>query len=205
MVAHQAPSVHRIAQARILEWVAISFSRGYSQPRARTHISCMGRWILYCWATTPGKPEGLWWFLKCFLALSIPLPLRAFCLPLNKTNVKQDRNSEGSLSRPYSITGEADYPPLLFKVTPHSEKHASRVVLSRASDVELILVAAHLLGSVLTNLFSDAQFSQFLFTLTFEMVYISASYCFHEFPAWKQRTQNPRLSLQTAFTYSEGL
>ena len=29
-------SVHRISQARILEWVAISFSRGFSQPRAGT-------------------------------------------------------------------------------------------------------------------------------------------------------------------------
>ena len=39
-------SVHRISQARILEWVAISFSRGSSQPRDQTHISCIGRWIL---------------------------------------------------------------------------------------------------------------------------------------------------------------
>ena len=42
--------VHRILQARILEWVAISFSRGSSQPRDRTHISgvsCIGRWLLY--------------------------------------------------------------------------------------------------------------------------------------------------------------
>ena len=35
-------SVHGISQARILEWVAISFSRGSSQPRNRTHISCFG-------------------------------------------------------------------------------------------------------------------------------------------------------------------
>ena len=32
-------SVHRILQARILEWVAISFSRGSSQPRDRTRFS----------------------------------------------------------------------------------------------------------------------------------------------------------------------
>ena len=32
-------SVHGILQARILEWVAISFSRGYSQPRGQTCIS----------------------------------------------------------------------------------------------------------------------------------------------------------------------
>ena len=32
-------SVHRILQARILEWVAISFSRGSSQPRDQTRVS----------------------------------------------------------------------------------------------------------------------------------------------------------------------
>ena len=34
-------SVHGILQARILEWVAISFSRGYSRPRDRTHVPCI--------------------------------------------------------------------------------------------------------------------------------------------------------------------
>ena len=34
-------SVHGIFQARILEWVAISPSRGSSQPRDRTLISCI--------------------------------------------------------------------------------------------------------------------------------------------------------------------
>ena len=44
-------SVRGIFQARILEWIAISFSRGSSQPSDRTHISCIDRWILYHWAT----------------------------------------------------------------------------------------------------------------------------------------------------------
>ena len=35
-------------QARTLEWVAISFSRGSSQPKDRTYIFCIGRRILYC-------------------------------------------------------------------------------------------------------------------------------------------------------------
>ena len=34
-------SVHGIIQARKLEWVAISCSRGSSQPRDRTHNSCL--------------------------------------------------------------------------------------------------------------------------------------------------------------------
>ena len=38
-------SVQGILQARILDWVAISSSRGSSQPRDRTCVSCVGRWI----------------------------------------------------------------------------------------------------------------------------------------------------------------
>ena len=49
-------SVQGISQARILEWVAISFSRGSSQPRNQTFVSCISRWILYHWATR----EALW-------------------------------------------------------------------------------------------------------------------------------------------------
>ena len=43
-------SVHGISQARILEWVAISFSRGSFTPKNQICISCC-RQILYCWAT----------------------------------------------------------------------------------------------------------------------------------------------------------
>ena len=42
-------SVYGISQAKILEYVAISFSRGSSWPRDRTLIFCIGRWILYHW------------------------------------------------------------------------------------------------------------------------------------------------------------
>ena len=42
-----AQSVHGIFQARVLYWVAISSSRGSSQPRDPTCFSCIGRQILY--------------------------------------------------------------------------------------------------------------------------------------------------------------
>ena len=46
-------SVHGILQARILEWVAIPYSRGSSRPRDWTrsisYVSCVGRWVLYNW------------------------------------------------------------------------------------------------------------------------------------------------------------
>ena len=43
-----------ILQARTLEWVVISSSRGSSQPRDQTQVSCISwisRWILYHWDT----------------------------------------------------------------------------------------------------------------------------------------------------------
>ena len=58
-------SVHGIFQTRILEWVAVSSSRGSSQPRGGTHVSCVsciGREIL-CPSTTCVAP------LLLFLAL----------------------------------------------------------------------------------------------------------------------------------------
>ena len=56
---HRPPgsSVHGIYQARILEWVAISFSRGSFFPRIEPEslLSCFGRRILYTTEST-GKP-----------------------------------------------------------------------------------------------------------------------------------------------------
>ena len=56
-------SIHGIFQARILEWVAISFSRGSSWPRDRTWVSCtsgrlyhmshLGRPKCQCFILTP--------------------------------------------------------------------------------------------------------------------------------------------------------
>ena len=51
-------SVHGILQARALEWVAISFSRGSSQPTDQTHISSINRLILYRWATRESESES---------------------------------------------------------------------------------------------------------------------------------------------------
>ena len=44
-------SIHRILQARILEWVTISFSRGSSQPRDWTRVSRIGGRRFNSWAT----------------------------------------------------------------------------------------------------------------------------------------------------------
>ena len=40
-------SIYGILQVTILEWVAIPFSRGSSQARNQTWVSCNGRMVLY--------------------------------------------------------------------------------------------------------------------------------------------------------------
>ena len=44
-ITFQAPLSMRILQARILEWVALPSSSGFSWPRDRTRFSCIGRQI----------------------------------------------------------------------------------------------------------------------------------------------------------------
>ena len=51
-------SVCGISQARILEWVAISSSRGSFQPRDQTHVSYTGS--RFFTTEPPGKPLSGW-------------------------------------------------------------------------------------------------------------------------------------------------
>ena len=44
-------SVRGIIQAKILEWVAISFSRGSSRPRDQSQVSCFAGRFFIVWAT----------------------------------------------------------------------------------------------------------------------------------------------------------
>ena len=49
--------VHGISQARILEWVAIPFSRGSSRPRDQTQVSCIAGRFFTIWATRKAQNE----------------------------------------------------------------------------------------------------------------------------------------------------
>ena len=67
-------SAHGILQARILERVAIPFSRGSSQPRDWTHVllwllHC--RQILHCWATGEAKKKSWSKFIRNCVCLRI--------------------------------------------------------------------------------------------------------------------------------------
>ena len=50
-IDHNLPgsSVHGILQARILEWVAVPFSRGYSQLRDQAQVSCIAGRFFTIW------------------------------------------------------------------------------------------------------------------------------------------------------------
>ena len=51
-------SVHRILQARILDWATIPFSRGTFRHKDQTQVSCIaGRFLL---SEPPGKPTISW-------------------------------------------------------------------------------------------------------------------------------------------------
>jgi len=57
-VAHQVPLSKGILQARILEWVAIPFSSGSSQPRDWTQVSLFACGFFTIWATREAR---YWW------------------------------------------------------------------------------------------------------------------------------------------------
>ena len=81
-------SVHEILQARILEWVAVPFSRGSSQPGGRTRVSRIAGRFFTSGATREEKNlEG-----KCPVhwgsrsSLSSCLFALHLCTPLNASN-----------------------------------------------------------------------------------------------------------------------
>ena len=74
-VALQAPLSMRILQARILEWVPLPSSRGYSQCRDWTWVSCVAGRFFTMWATreAPLKPLPIS-SLSPLESISDPLP-----------------------------------------------------------------------------------------------------------------------------------
>ena len=74
-------SVHGVLQARILGWVAISFSRASSRPRNRTRVSCIAGRLFTDWATR----EALWLIQYCTLTLlQLKTQLKNICPSLKK-------------------------------------------------------------------------------------------------------------------------
>ena len=85
-------SVHGILQERILEWVAISFSRGSSQLRDQTWVSCIAGRFFTIWATREALASHIPYHIPlisnscCFCLLNISLSCPAFPSPM--TNMR---------------------------------------------------------------------------------------------------------------------
>ena len=62
-------SVRGIFQARVLEWVAVSFSRGSSQPRDQTRVSCI-----------PGRHFNLWATKEALIKHTIHKNIKVFSI-----------------------------------------------------------------------------------------------------------------------------
>ena len=71
-------SIHEIFQAKVLQWVAISFSRGSSQPKDQTHVSCVSCIAGRLFTTEPpGNPL----FIIQFSSVTQSCP--TLCNPMN--------------------------------------------------------------------------------------------------------------------------
>ena len=75
--------VHGIPQTRILEWIAIPFSRGPPQPRDQTWFSGIAGRFFTIWASRRVQLSwfsryvtGYFWTLFCLLSSSCPLNVR---------------------------------------------------------------------------------------------------------------------------------
>ena len=96
-------TVHGTLQARILEWVALPFSRGSSQPRDQTHVSHIVGRFFTSWATWEAQ-KTLEWAAYPFssrssnpgIQLGSPalqadsLPTKLFTTPWNKVSMHLD-------------------------------------------------------------------------------------------------------------------
>ena len=112
-------SVHEIVQARILEWVAISSSRGSSQPRDRTRVSCTAGRFFIDWAAREahiGKAHcpynispslsDLLHSAWQFLALSTLLQMASFCSFIWLSNIPLHICAASSLGFPGGLDGK---------------------------------------------------------------------------------------------------
>ena len=71
-------SIHGILQTRILEWVAILFSREFSWPRDWTWVSCIAGRFFTVWATwshLPGFKSQIFHLSSCLLSIHVSLSI----------------------------------------------------------------------------------------------------------------------------------
>ena len=112
--------VHGILQARILEWVAISFSRGSSYPRDRTQVSHIADGFFTSWATKEA-PKYLAW---------VPYPFSRGGLPnleieLGSLSLQADSLPTELSGKPLLLLLLSRFSRVRLCVTPETAAHPS--------------------------------------------------------------------------------
>ena len=69
------PTFSGILQARILEWVSIPFSRGSSQPRVRTQVSCIAGGFFTISVTRETLKKGIYIYIYIYTHIHTVLDL----------------------------------------------------------------------------------------------------------------------------------
>ena len=117
-------SVHGIIQARVLEWVGISFSRGYSLPRERTQVSRIAGRRFILWTTREAQYLWMWdlnhkegWAPKnwCFWTVVLENTLES---PLHCKEIKPVNPQFSSVQFIHSVVSDSLRPHELQHTTP---------------------------------------------------------------------------------------
>ena len=143
-------SIRRILQARVLEWVASSFSRGSSQPRDRTQVSCITGRHFKLWATRGARfLIRTFWKHRDLVSLSQHLPLRPVMIS-NWTST-QSKGKAGMEMKGWDGTLLHDKHQLLWE--QESQSCAVHIDITRGvSLVDLSQSCLQLLNNILTFL-----------------------------------------------------
>ena len=109
-------SIHGIFQASMLEWIAISFSRRYSWPRDWTPVSCIGRQILYRWATREAQLSAFVFYTwedwpQCHHLTALPF----------SPGHRQAKYTSCSFTGMYTVNKHAN-------ISKHNERHKGWIV-----------------------------------------------------------------------------
>ena len=116
-------SVHGILQARILEWIVIPFSRGSSQSKDQTLVSCIAGRFFTVWAPREAMTE--WIPYKLTPGVSVP---NIYPLPWSDTLftyirlLRYIRKCQESLPTPQQSIKWAKYPKIY--MAPFSTKNS---------------------------------------------------------------------------------
>ena len=135
-------SVHGISQARILEWVAIFFSRGSSQPRDQNWISCIAGRFFTIWATREAPGDRTQLKITWYSRVKCPCPPGLS----NNLYVPQKANAATDMALVQITEACVVFPPLEFALRPLLHLFPPLTLLTPDSLPDHILHVAELLG-----------------------------------------------------------